>query len=170
MPPSAQATRRPAAARTTRVASTSKPTTITKASTSKLKTTATTKPITKSTTTTTPDELADQLAANLTITNGKGKQKAPPSVEEKRLTAMRAVNAASQTLSATVKSGWKASSEPSTVKGKKPSVTMSTAISSAAAVGKSLEELRLMSPGDVDVERAASSAVGKLIALEMVCQ
>ncbi|KAF8958159.1 peptidase family C50-domain-containing protein [Flammula alnicola] len=42
--------------------------------------------------------------------------------------------------------------------------------SSASSAAKHLAILRSMSPGDVDVERAAVSVLGKLIALEMVCQ
>lgn len=119
--------------------------------------------LTKRTTTkpTSPDDLADQLAATLTISNAKGKRKAvvketPISVEDRRLSAMRAVNVASQTLSGLIQKP-----PPS----KSPSVL---ARNSAAAAAKALKDLRNACPGDVDVERAALSVVGKLVALEMV--
>ena len=76
---------------------------------------------------------------------------------------MHAVNTASQSLSAVVQSGWKAND--TTPSGKK---TLSGVMTSAEAASKALIELREISPGDIDVERAASSVVGKLIALELV--
>lgn len=99
-----------------------------------------------------PDDLADQVAG-LTI----GKQKTL-SKEEPRLAVMRAVNTASQSLSAVAQSGWKAGSAKKS----------STAAVAAVAASKSLQELRGICPEDADVERAASSVVGKLLALEMV--
>jgi hypothetical protein len=72
--------------------------------------------------------------------------------------AMRAVNAASQTLSGLVQSGWRAGS------GKKSS----EAVGAGENASKELRELRAVCMGDVDVERAASSVVGKLIVLELV--
>jgi separase len=73
---------------------------------------------------------------------------------------MHAVNEASQKLSTAVQAGWKVSSGGP--RGK-------TMLSAADSVATHLEELRDMCPGDVDVERAASSVIGKLIAVEMVC-
>jgi len=109
------------------------------------------------------DDLVAQIA-ELTIsppTTAKEKQKQKTSEEEedKRKLAMRAVNTVSQSLSAVVQSGWKASGTGNA--GKRP-----TAVVDGAA--KALMDLRTLCPGDVDVERAASSVVGKLVCLEMV--
>lgn len=140
-----QASRRPASSRTTRQTSTAVKPVNPKATTSKTKLPAIS-----------ADDLANQVAG-LTISDTKGKHKAS-SNEDTRLAAMRAVNSASQRLSGIVQSGWKAGS------GKKPT----TAAGAVSVAVKSLKELRGMCPGDIDVERAASSIVGKLLALEMV--
>ncbi|KAF8075942.1 cysteine peptidase C50 [Lyophyllum atratum] len=104
------------------------------------------------------DKLAEQLTSGLTITDAKGKQKALVLSEEQvRLESMRAVNSASQALSAAVQSGWKKSSG-------KQSPAAASATSSAA---KHLAVLRKVSSGDINVERAAMSVLGKLVALEM---
>ncbi|KAJ7173997.1 cysteine peptidase C50 [Mycena crocata] len=111
------------------------------------------------------DQLADKLSS-LTISKpkSKGKEKATPTPEEQRVSAMRAVNAASQELSAAVQSGWRKSSDlPPT----KRSPTFVSASASASQAAKQLALLREISPGDVDIERAAGSVLGKLVALEM---
>jgi separase len=118
-------------------------------------------------TTISADKLAEQLASGLTISNEKkGKQKASPlflSEEDIRLSAMRSVNSASQALSAMVQSGWKRSLEtPSSTQ------TLVNANASTVTVNKGLAVLRQMCPDDVDVERAAVSVLGKLVALELV--
>ena len=113
---------------------------------------------------TSPDDLADKLATTLTISDSKGKRRAAaPTPEERKANAMRAVNLASKSLSAILESGWKASEA-------KPAdrTTASTITKHAAAARKDLTLLRELSPGEVDLERAASSIVGKLISLEMV--
>ncbi|KAI0360283.1 hypothetical protein OH77DRAFT_1393661 [Trametes cingulata] len=74
---------------------------------------------------------------------------------------MRAVNSASKSLSAIQESGWKASDA------KSDKTTAAAAVKHATSARKELGVLRELSPGEVDVERAASSLVGKLIALEM---
>ncbi|KAJ7273284.1 cysteine peptidase C50 [Mycena rebaudengoi] len=113
------------------------------------------------------DQLAEKLSA-LTISKPKSKAKEKPkatlSPEEQRLSAMRAVNAASQALSEVVKSGWRRSADalPS-----KRSPAFVSASASAALVAKHLALLRGMSPHDLDIERAAGSVLGKLVALEM---
>lgn len=108
------------------------------------------------------DKLARQLASRLTISNNKGKQKASatPTQDEIRVCAMKAVNSASQALSTVVQSGWKKSSG----KASPPSVA-----TSVAAAVKNLSVLRQICPDDVDIERAAMSLLGKLVALELVC-
>ncbi|KAJ7632765.1 cysteine peptidase C50 [Roridomyces roridus] len=101
--------------------------------------------------------------ASLAISNpkGKGKEKAATlSPEERRVAAMRAVNAASQELSVLVQSGWKPSSDTAPTK-------RSSANSAAASVSKHLALLREVSPGELDIERAAGSVLGKLVTLEM---
>ena len=113
------------------------------------------------------DQLANQLATGLTISNVKGKQKASVvlSDEDHRLSAMRSVNSASQALSTAVQSGWKQSSQSTQLKG---SSSLSNIIASAASAAKHLAVLRDMRSNDVDVERAAASILTKLVALEMV--
>ncbi|PPQ82925.1 hypothetical protein CVT24_008809, partial [Panaeolus cyanescens] len=108
------------------------------------------------------DQLADQLATKLVIESAKGKQKAEGSDgEATKLTAMRAVNASSQTLSGVVQSGWKKSASQAA---KSTLSTVNTAVSTCT---KHLAILRKLSPDDLDVERAALSVLGKLVALEM---
>ena len=114
------------------------------------------------------DQLADALAAQLTISDGrKGKQKeAEPSVSdgEKLIASMRAVNAASQTLSALAQSGWRRSAETKLVK----KGSMSSAVDASESASKHLAVLRSLSPSDINVERAAISVLGKLVTLDMV--
>ena len=114
------------------------------------------------------DQLADALAAQLTISDGrKGKQKqAEPSVSdgEKLVASMRAVNAASQALTALAQSGWRRSAETKLVK----KGSMSSAIDASESASKYLAVLRSLSPSDINVERVAMSVLGKLVALDMV--
>lgn len=114
------------------------------------------------------DKLADQLASGLTLNHGKGKQKATApalSTEEMRIASMRSVNAASQGLSTIVQSSWKRSAPVPP----KKSNTLSEANALANSAATHLETLRKICPEDLDVERAAASVIGKLVALEMVC-
>jgi separase len=113
----------------------------------------------------TAEQLANELATKLTIgnVNGKGKEKEKAEEGETKLLSMRSVNAASQVLTQVVQSGWKKSSPDAS------KTTLSSVSSSASAAAKGLSNLRKICPGDLDVERAASSVLGKLIALEMVC-
>ena len=117
---------------------------------------------------TTPDQLAKDLAGKLKISNAKGKQKAREEdeldSEAKKLASMRAVNGASQTLSNIAQSGWTKSTGGIVSK-----TTLNTVISSTVEATKHLGVLRRISPGDIDVERAALSVLGKLLVLEMVC-
>jgi hypothetical protein len=114
------------------------------------------------------DQLADALASQLTISDGKkGKRKeAEPSVSdgEKLITSMRAVNAASQALSALAQSGWRRSTETKLVK----KGSMSSAVDASESASKHLAVLRSLSPSDINVERAAISVLGKLVTLDMV--
>ena len=96
------------------------------------------------------DQLAGNLATKLVI-EGNPKR-----------SAMLSVNAASQELSNVIQSGWKKSSSSS-------KATLQTTTSSASASVKHVAILRNLCPDDVDVERAAASILGKLVALELVC-
>lgn len=116
------------------------------------------------------DDVTHRLASTLTISNVKGVRTeysgAPEAIQDRRISIMRAVNGASQGLTAVVKSGWKAPSvEPS---GKKSTTTLHEAFGLATSARSALGDLRVISPGDVDVERAAISVAGKLLNLDMV--
>lgn len=106
---------------------------------------------------TSPDELAGQFATNLDISHNQdeGESKGP---------SIRAVNEASRALTRVVESGWKKSSNPGT-----SPTPLTTANRAASKAAKHLSELRRMLPKDLNVERAASSVLGKLVILEMVC-
>ncbi|KAG6850976.1 hypothetical protein H0H93_005845 [Arthromyces matolae] len=106
----------------------------------------------------TVNKLADQLTSNLTISDTKGKQKATLSSEQIRLDSMRAVNSASQQLSAVIESGWKKSpGKPST----------QPAVKAATSAAKHLHILRKDELKDINVERASMSVLAKLVSLEM---
>jgi separase len=98
------------------------------------------------------DSLAGDFATKLAIGNPV----------ESKLSAMLSVNAASQDLSRVIQSGWKKSSSSSRA-------TLQSTTSSASAAVKQVAILRNLCPEDVDVERAAASILGKLVALELVC-
>jgi separase len=116
------------------------------------------------------DDVTRRLASTLTISNRKGVgteySGAPESIENRRISIMRAVNSASQKLAAVTKSGWKAPSvEPS---GNKSTTALHEAFGLATSARSALADLRVISPEDVDVERAANSVAGKLLSLDMV--
>ncbi|KAJ3998053.1 cysteine peptidase C50 [Lentinula boryana] len=113
-----------------------------------------------------PDSLATQFTKTLTIndrTTSKGKQKAT-STEEKKLEAMRMVNSASQQLSTIAQSGWKRSSDAGN---KRKSEAAARALEASSTAARHLAFLRSVSDGDLNVERAAMSIIGKLVALEI---
>ncbi|KAJ6597043.1 cysteine peptidase C50 [Mycena vulgaris] len=110
------------------------------------------------------DQLAEKLASlTLSKPKTKGKEKGTLSPEEHRVSAMRAVNSASQELSSSVQSGWRRSSDVPP----KKSPAFVSANASATLAAKHLALLRGISPGDLDIERAAGSVLGKLVTLEM---
>ncbi|KAL4242854.1 hypothetical protein ABKN59_011524 [Abortiporus biennis] len=113
-------------------------------------------------------DLSSAFTAKLTLVDRKGKQKEATvsSPEETCMSAMRAVNSASKKLSAIIDSGWSSRQDTQTTRGR-PSTTLSTVNEQATSIQKNLRIIREMKPGDVDVERAASSVTGKLISLEM---
>ena len=98
------------------------------------------------------DSLAGDFATKLAIGNPV----------ESKLSVMLSVNAASQDLSRVIQSGWKKSSSSSRA-------TLQSTTSSASGAIKHVAVLRNLCPDDVDVERAAASILGKLVALELVC-
>ncbi|KAL0578391.1 separin protein [Marasmius crinis-equi] len=121
---------------------------------------------TTSSKTTSVDRLAEQLATKLTVSKDvKGKQKAPPTLspEEQRAHSMRTINSASQHLSSLFQSGWRLSQEKSTPK----SSVSNDALASGSKAVDHLVILRRLCSRDVDIERAAMSVLGKLVALEL---
>ncbi|KAH7913084.1 peptidase family C50-domain-containing protein [Hygrophoropsis aurantiaca] len=115
---------------------------------------------------TTVNELAATLEVSLAISNPKGKQKATPepiSTDDARISSMRSVNSALHNLSSIAASGWKTSVEET----RKKSPSQTTVLNSISSANKALKKLRQICPQDLDVERAASSIIGKLITLEM---
>lgn len=112
--------------------------------------------------------LAQELAAGLSLA-GRSKQK---SREERCTEAMKDINSASRGLSSIVESGWRypSSSVPASRNSKsKEQDHAVVAAGHATTARRGLKTLRELKTGDIDIERAASSLVGKLIALEMVC-
>jgi separase len=95
-----------------------------------------------------------------------GHSRSAKSTQDKRVAAMRAVNAASQGLTVVMKSGWKAPrAEPSS---KKSTASTHEAFNLSTSARTALGGLRGLLSGDVDVERAAISVAGKLLSLDMV--
>ncbi|KAG2081359.1 peptidase family C50-domain-containing protein [Suillus cothurnatus] len=99
-----------------------------------------------------------------TTFKAKGKQKAKDeSPEQRKISAMIDVNASLQTLSLVVQSGWKANSE----EGRTKSSAISKVSAAVSRANEALSYLRVLCPDDLDVERAASSMMNKLLVLEM---
>lgn len=112
--------------------------------------------VTASAKATTPDALADALATKLTIAKKPEASRTRAKVEspqQRRVVAMRAVNDASQGLSALVQST--ARSKPNAAK-------------LWESARGALRVLRELDSDGADVERAALSIVGKLVVLELV--
>jgi separase len=122
------------------------------------------------------EELTRELASTRATTTSKAKgarnkvaeehSETPRSRQDNRISAMHAVNNASQGLTTVMKSGWKAPSSGTTLK--KSTTPTHEAFGLAASARAALEDLRMISPCDVDVERAAISVAGKLLSLDMV--
>ncbi|TBU21185.1 hypothetical protein BD311DRAFT_835203 [Dichomitus squalens] len=94
------------------------------------------------------DDLADKLATKLSISDSKAKPRPgtlQTSQQERKAAVMRAVNAASKSLNPR-RFGME---------------------DTATSARKDLTTLRNLSPGQVDIERAASSIIAKLVTLEM---
>ncbi|KAG1861269.1 peptidase family C50-domain-containing protein [Suillus subluteus] len=73
------------------------------------------------------------------------------------------VNASLQTLSSVAQSGWKANSK----EGRTKSSALSKVSAAVSRANEALSCLRVLCPDDLDVERAASSMMSKLLVLEM---
>lgn len=111
------------------------------------------------------EDLTHQLASKLTISKQKQKQRAAPGSppRDDPNTSMRAVNAASQRLSALMKTGW------TVVKDSGVSKQVQEATACARDIKKNLNVLRkAVTSSPLDLERAALSVVGKLLALQLV--
>lgn len=123
---------------------------------------------TKTASTISTDALASALSSTLVLNDkpAKRKQKVeePHDPEETCLAAMRAVNTASKRLSGIIASGWK----PIGGQGKKGEHTVEGVRSIIEDTASQLNVLRRLKTGDLDVERAASSVVGKVLSLELV--
>ncbi|TDL24888.1 hypothetical protein BD410DRAFT_766456 [Rickenella mellea] len=118
------------------------------------------------------DDLADRFAAGVKISDVSTATRSRPKTttkaastrtpEEKKAAAMVSVNTASQSLSTIVQSEWKASS---------PKKGTGQTVSSVATLAKTAQDalagLRAMGANALDVERSASSVIGKLVAIEM---
>lgn len=111
------------------------------------------------------EDLTRQLASKLTISKPKEKQRATPDSPPQgdSNTRMRAVNVASQKLSALMQTGWSATKDDGTSKQRRE------AASCALNIRKNLNALRkAVAPSPLDLERAALSAAGKLLSLQLV--
>ena len=114
------------------------------------------------------EDISRELASTLTISKAKSTRNGATRVPtpERRVLAMRTVNGASQGLSTVMKTGWKAPGEDLAVK--KSAANTHEAFGLATSARAALGDLRAISPGDVDVERAAITVAGKLLSLDMV--
>jgi separase len=111
------------------------------------------------------EDLAHQLATRLTISKSKEKQTAIPDLlpQDNPNASMRAVNTASQKLSALTQTGWTVAKDGGTSKQGEEAMTC------ARSIKKNLDALRkVTTPSPLDLERAALSAVGKLLTLQLV--
>ena len=112
------------------------------------------------------EDLTRQLASKLTISKPKEKQRVTPGSppQDNPNTSMRTVNTASQKLSALMQTGWTATKDSGVSKQRQEAVTC------ARNIKKNLNTLRkAMASSPLDLERAALSAVGKLLAIQLVC-
>ncbi|KAI0344016.1 hypothetical protein BDW22DRAFT_1114942 [Trametopsis cervina] len=118
------------------------------------------------------DALAATMKQKLSISMEKPKEMKTDS--EICGEVMRAVNVASKALSSLAETGWKNQDyyQPaSTPKASKASLAAkedvaSRVVANAEAIKTGLCTLRELRPGDIDIERAACSATGKLISLQ----
>lgn len=109
--------------------------------------------------------LTRQLASKLTISKPKAKPKVAPDSppQDDPNVSMRTVNAASQKLSALMQTGWTAVKDNGASKQRQEAATCTRNIK------KNLNTLRkTVASSPLDLERAALSAVGKLLALQLV--
>lgn len=112
------------------------------------------------------EDLTHHLASKLTISKPKEKQRATPgsSSQDDPNANMRTVNTASQKLSVLMQTGW------TVAKDNGGSKQRQEAGACAKNIKKNLNALRkAVTSSPLDLERAALSAVGKLLALQLVC-
>lgn len=111
------------------------------------------------------EDLTRRLASKLTISEPKEKRKATPdsSPQNNPNASMRTVNTASQKLSALMQTGWIATKDNGVSKQRREAATCATDIK------KNLKALRkAVASSPLDLERAALSAAGKFLALQLV--
>ena len=103
--------------------------------------------------------LTHQFASKLTISKSEEQRAIPDTPpQDDPNTSMRAINTASQKLSALVQTGWTATKD-----------SRQEATTCARNIKNNLNALReIVTPSPLDLERAALSAVGKLLALQLV--
>jgi len=110
------------------------------------------------------EDLTRRLASKLTISKPEKQRAVPDSPpQDNPNNRMRTVNTASQKLSALVQTGWTAT------KGGRVSKQGQEAATCTRDIKKNLNALRkAVASSPLDLERAALSAVGKLLALQLV--
>lgn len=111
------------------------------------------------------EDLTRQLASKLTISKPRGKQRVTPDAppQDDPNSSMRTINTASQKLSALMQTGWTANKDSGVSKQRQEAATC------ARNIRKNLDTLRKAGASSpLDLERAALSAVGKLLAIQLV--
>ena len=111
------------------------------------------------------EDLTRQLASKLTISKPKEKQRATPDSppQDDPSASMRTVNTASQKLSTLIQTSRSAAKDSGVGKQRQEAVTCAKTIKTNL---NALRKAAVSSPPDL--ERAALSAVGKLLALQLV--
>ena len=111
------------------------------------------------------EDLTRQLSSKLTISKPKEKQRATPGSppQDNPNISMRTVNTASQKLSVLAQTGWTVAKDSGGSKQRQEAMTC------AKNIKKNLNALRkAVASSPLDLERAALSAAGKLLALQLV--
>ena len=111
------------------------------------------------------EDLTRQLASKLTVSKPKEKQRATPDTPplDDPNVSMRTINTASQKLSVLMQTGWTATKDNGVSKQRQEAAIC------VRNIKKNLNTLRkAVTSSPLDLERAALSAVGKLLALQLV--
>ncbi|TFK18247.1 hypothetical protein FA15DRAFT_760707 [Coprinopsis marcescibilis] len=115
-----------------------------------------------------PDQLADALASKLTLkskpTSSRTAVDATKVPKVDKVSAMRALNAAMQSLSDLMRAGWKKSTTDTSTAWRSKNAEANSIVSRCS---EQLSVLRRLDSGNIDVERAALAIVGKLLSLDM---